>query len=101
LAESIAVVLPSSIVQATTPPPRVAERLKRWFQNMLAEDENEPDVGVAVQLTETVSPRVRKELEQDLELFLSNWIVAESSFRLQHKLLRERMEMVKQFGQGA
>ena len=79
----------------------VGERVKRWFQSIMSEtDEQAQEMGLVVQFERGLAPRMQTEFTQDIELFLANWRVAEGSFRLQDKMVRERMEVLKQFGQG-
>jgi hypothetical protein len=74
----------------------VGDKVKRWFQNLLAEDaKEEAAVGVVVRFEQALAPKLLLEFGRDLELFVANWRMAESSLRLQDKLARDRMEMVK------
>lgn len=76
-------------------PEGVGGRFKRWFQLFVSERENEEPVGIVVRFAEHPSPRIKREFLQDLELLISNWRVAEGSWRLQDRLVRERMEVMK------
>jgi hypothetical protein len=79
----------------------VGERMKNWFKGIMGEGEEKGALaGLAIQFEKEVLERVRTEFAQDVELFLTNWRVADSSFRLQDKMVRDRMEMMKQHGQG-
>ncbi|HVH42313.1 MAG TPA: response regulator [Labilithrix sp.] len=73
----------------------VGLRVKRWFQSIVTEQEHEEPVGMVVRFAEPLSARGQSEFLQDLDLFVSNWRVAESSWRLQDRLVRERMELVR------
>jgi CheY-like chemotaxis protein len=89
------------VVMTTRLPPvdrtsaSVGERFKRWFQSIVSEREHEEPVGLVIRFADSLSPRVQREFLQDLELFVSNWRVAEGSWRLQDRLVRERIELLK------
>lgn len=76
-------------------PAGVGSRFKRWFQSIVSEQESEEPVGIVVRFTDAPSARIQREFLQDLELLIANWRVAEGSWRLQDRLVRERMEVMK------
>jgi hypothetical protein len=90
------VVTTTRLTSANRAPPGVGDKVKRWFQSLLAEEASEEAaVGLVVQFQQELAPKKFTELQLDLDLFVANWRMAESSLRLQDKLARDRMEMVK------
>jgi CheY-like chemotaxis protein len=75
------------------------ERMKRWLTSVFSDDEVATIVsGVVVRPSSVLTSSERDELRQDLDLLVSNWQVADSSLRLQNKMMRERMEVAQHFG---
>jgi CheY-like chemotaxis protein len=93
------VVVTSALVHADRSEPSVGERVKRWFRGLVEEHGGERMMGVVIEFETELAPKLRDELTQDLDLFVANWSVAESALRLQQRIVRERMEIMKNYGQ--
>jgi CheY-like chemotaxis protein len=76
----------------------VTLRIKQWLQSAFQEDEADDPVGIAVRFDQPLPERTLREFVQDIELFIANWRVVEAAWRLQDRVLRERMEMAKSVG---
>ena len=73
--------------------------MKRWFKAFMQETPEETEMGLTVQFERALPSRQVQEFLHDLDLFVANWRVAESTLRLQDRIVRERMEMAKSYGQ--
>jgi CheY-like chemotaxis protein len=95
LPEDTFLVMTSRLPTVDRTPESVRIRIKRWFQNVMGEQTQEEPVGIVVRFAAPLPPRWQREFVQDLELFVANWRVAEGSWRLQDRLVRERIDMIK------
>jgi CheY-like chemotaxis protein len=78
----------------------VRERVKTFFQSLVGEMETaslEKGAGIAVVFDREMPDRLKREFLQDLELFISNWKVAANSLELQDRIVRDRLETMKNF----
>jgi CheY-like chemotaxis protein len=93
------VVLATALAPVDRSGASMGEKVKRWFQKLVQESEEESGAAIAVRFEQDPPERARREFMADLELFLANWRVAESSLRLQDRLIRDRMDYMKAHGQ--
>lgn len=90
------VTLTTQLTSANRVAPGMGDKVKRWFQALLAEEPvQDGAVGLVVRFEHELAPRLMTEFERDLDLFVANWRMAESFLRLQDKLARDRLEIVK------
>lgn len=95
LPADVFVVMTTRLAPVDRTPASVGGRFKRWFQSIVSEPENEEPVGIVVRFSEPLAPRMKREFLQDLDLLVSNWRVTEGALRLQDRLVRERIEVLK------
>jgi CheY-like chemotaxis protein len=90
------VVTTTQLAAANRAGPGVGDKVKRWFQNLLEEEaKEEAAVGLVVRFEHELAAKMTVEFQRDLDLFVANWRMAESSLRLQDKLARDRMAQVQ------
>jgi CheY-like chemotaxis protein len=99
LGDKAFVVLATSLVHADRTEPTVGDRVKRWFKSLVQEQTDERMMGTVVDFETMLPPKLQEEFTQDLDLFVANWSVAESTLRLQQRIVSERMEIMKNYGQ--
>lgn len=89
------IVMTTHLAAVDRTPASVGSRFKRWFQSVVNESEREEPVGIVVRFADALSARMQREFLQDLDLLVANWRVADGSWRLQDRLVRERIELLK------
>jgi CheY-like chemotaxis protein len=93
---------PGTFIVIATPLPAidrsektVSEKLKSWFQGLVKESEKSGAGGIILKFEKEHPQKILDELTQELELFVSNWRVADGTLRLQDRIVRERVGMMK------
>jgi CheY-like chemotaxis protein len=84
-------VLAPALATVNRVPQSAGEKVKDWLLSAFADpDDVERGAGILVTFEREPPAKIKKEFLLDLELFVSNWRLAESSIRIQERLVKER-----------